>query len=106
MLRALNGSAPADEEQMSLMYQTILSESLRTPVQPLPVYLINIDRAADRLAEIQRQSDQFGIKVERVGGVDGALCRRSNGSTSITIVSNAGTAGSSCLANMAATAAT
>jgi len=41
--------------------------------QPLPVYLINIDRATDRLAEMQRQSDEFGIKIERVDGVDGAL---------------------------------
>ncbi|MFT4181949.1 MAG: glycosyltransferase family 25 protein [Rhizobium sp.] len=43
------------------------------PAQPLPVYLINIDRATDRLAEMQRQSDEFGIKIERVDGVDGAL---------------------------------
>lgn len=43
------------------------------PSQPLPVYLINIDRATDRLAEMQRQSDEFGIKIERVDGVDGAL---------------------------------
>lgn len=41
--------------------------------QPLPVYLINIDRATDRLAEMQRQSDEFGIRIERVDGVDGAL---------------------------------
>ncbi|HEX8045439.1 glycosyltransferase family 25 protein [Rhizobium sp.] len=41
--------------------------------QSLPVYLINIDRATDRLAEIQRQSDELGIKIERVNGVDGAL---------------------------------
>ena len=41
--------------------------------QPLPVYLINIDRATDRLAEIQRQSDEFGITIERVNGVDGSL---------------------------------
>lgn len=43
------------------------------PEQPLPVYLINIDRATDRLAEIQRQSDEFGITIERVNGVDGSL---------------------------------
>ncbi|ACM27566.1 glycosyltransferase family 25 protein [Agrobacterium sp. SHOUNA12C] len=43
------------------------------PAQPLPVYLINIDRATDRLAEVQRQSDEFGIRIERVNGVDGAL---------------------------------
>ncbi|WP_436029015.1 glycosyltransferase family 25 protein [Rhizobium rhizogenes] len=43
------------------------------PAQPLPVYLINIDRATDRLAEIRRQSDEIGIEIERVDGVDGAL---------------------------------
>ncbi|MGY5808311.1 glycosyltransferase family 25 protein [Rhizobium sp. LEGMi198b] len=61
---------------MSLMYQAALSESPRTPAQPLPVYLINIDRATDRLAEIKRQSDEFGIRIERVDGVDGALLPR------------------------------
>lgn len=44
--------------------------------QPLPVYLINIDRAAERLAEIKRQSDELGIAIVRVDGVDGALLPR------------------------------
>ncbi|MDL2409069.1 glycosyltransferase family 25 protein [Rhizobium calliandrae] len=59
------------------LYQGALSQSLSVPVQPLPVYLINIGRATDRLAEIQRQSDAFGIRIERVESVDGALLQRS-----------------------------
>ncbi|MDE1994960.1 MAG: glycosyltransferase family 25 protein [Rhizobiaceae bacterium] len=55
------------------MYQAALSEPLSTPAQPLPVYLINIDRATERLAEIQRQSREFGIEIERVEGIDGTL---------------------------------
>ncbi|MDL2401231.1 glycosyltransferase family 25 protein [Rhizobium mayense] len=62
---------------MSFMYQAALSQSLSVPVQPLPVYLINIGRATDRLAEIQRQSNQFGIRIERVEGVDGTLLPQS-----------------------------
>ncbi len=42
----------------------------------MPVYLINIDRAAERLAEIQRQGDEFGFQFERIDGVDGALVPR------------------------------
>ncbi|MBB6483951.1 glycosyltransferase family 25 protein [Rhizobium lusitanum] len=44
--------------------------------QPIPVYLINIDRAVDRLAEIERQSREFGFRFERIDGVDGALIPR------------------------------
>ncbi len=44
--------------------------------QRLPVYLINIDRAVDRLAEIRRQSGEFSIEIERVSGVDGAAIPR------------------------------
>lgn len=50
-----------------------MSENPRVPAQVLPVYLINIDRATDRLAVIQRQSEELGIEIERVDGVDGAL---------------------------------
>jgi glycosyl transferase family 25 len=53
-----------------------VAESPFTPTQPVPVYLINIDRAADRLAEIQRQSNELGFRFERVDGVDGALIPR------------------------------
>lgn len=44
--------------------------------QPLPVYLINIERASDRLAEIKRQGNEFGLRFERVDGIDGALIPR------------------------------
>ncbi|TXH84374.1 MAG: glycosyltransferase family 25 protein [Rhizobium sp.] len=44
--------------------------------QAMPVYLINIDRATDRLAEIQRQGDEFGFRFVRIDGVDGALIPR------------------------------
>ncbi|AYG67183.1 glycosyltransferase family 25 protein [Rhizobium sp. CCGE531] len=46
------------------------------PAQTVPVYLINIDRATERLAEIRRQSDEFGFRFERIDGVDGALIPR------------------------------
>lgn len=42
-------------------------------VQRLPVYLINIARAADRLAEVRSGSGAFGIEIERVDGIDGYL---------------------------------
>ncbi|MFK0162046.1 glycosyltransferase family 25 protein [Rhizobium sp. NPDC090279] len=58
------------------MSLTALAETSFTPLQTIPVYLINIDRAAERLAEIQRQSDEFGFRFERVDGVDGALVPR------------------------------
>lgn len=58
------------------MSLTALTETPLTLAQPVPVYLINIDRAADRLAEIQRQSSEFGFRFERVDGVDGALVPR------------------------------
>lgn len=41
--------------------------------QHLPVYLINIARAVDRLQEVRSQAHAFGIEVERVEGVDGHL---------------------------------
>ncbi|PZM11307.1 glycosyl transferase [Rhizobium tubonense] len=44
--------------------------------QILPIYLINIDRAAERLAEMTRQSAQLSIEINRVEGVDGALYPR------------------------------
>jgi len=40
-------------------------------LQILPIYLINIDRATERLAEIRRQSVEFSIEFNRVDGVDG-----------------------------------
>ncbi len=58
------------------MSPTALAETSFTPAQTLPVYLINIDRAAERLAEIQRQSDELGFRFERVDGIDGALVPR------------------------------
>jgi glycosyl transferase family 25 len=39
--------------------------------QILPIYLINIDRATERLADIRRQSIEFSIEINRVDGVDG-----------------------------------
>lgn len=42
-------------------------------MQPLPVYLINIARAVDRLEEVRLRSHEFGIDVQRVEGVDGHL---------------------------------
>jgi glycosyl transferase family 25 len=39
--------------------------------QILPIYLINIDRATERLAEIRRQGVEFSIEINRVDGVDG-----------------------------------
>ncbi|WP_349956214.1 glycosyltransferase family 25 protein [Rhizobium sp. ZPR3] len=53
-----------------------LAETSFTPAQTMQVYLINIDRAVERLAEIQRQSDELGFRFERVDGVDGALIPR------------------------------
>lgn len=41
------------------------------PSQPLPLYVINIDRAADRMAELQKEAQDLGIALERVAGVDG-----------------------------------
>ncbi|WFS03562.1 glycosyltransferase family 25 protein [Rhizobium tumorigenes] len=41
--------------------------------QHLAIYLINIDRAADRLAEMRRQSAEFSIELNRVEGVDGQV---------------------------------
>lgn len=38
----------------------------------LPVYLINIDRAAERRALIEGQAAELGIALERVAGVDGS----------------------------------
>ncbi|AGB72285.1 glycosyl transferase family 25 [Rhizobium tropici CIAT 899] len=61
---------------MCSMSLTALAETSFTPSQTMPVYLINIDRAAERLAEIQRQSDEFGFRFERIHGVDGALVPR------------------------------
>lgn len=58
------------------MSLTALAEPPLMLAQPMPVYLINIDRAADRLAEIERQSGEFGFRFERVDGVDGALTPR------------------------------
>ncbi|GES44313.1 glycosyl transferase family 25 [Rhizobium dioscoreae] len=58
------------------MSLTALAENPLMPVQAMPVYLINIDRAAERLAEIQRQSDEFGFRFERIDGIDGALVPR------------------------------
>ncbi len=58
------------------MPPTALAEISFTPAQTMPVYLINIDRAAERLAEIQRQSDEFGFRFERVDGIDGTLVPR------------------------------
>ena len=39
----------------------------------LPVYLINIDRAAERLAVLLQDAARFGIDIERVAGIDGTL---------------------------------
>src|ERR1700712_3774336 len=39
--------------------------------QILPIYLINIDRATERLAEMRRQGVEFAIEINRVDGVDG-----------------------------------
>lgn len=39
----------------------------------LPVYLINIDRAAERRVLIEGQAAELGIALERVVGVDGSL---------------------------------
>ncbi|MGG6895232.1 MULTISPECIES: glycosyltransferase family 25 protein [Rhizobium] len=58
------------------MSVTALAKAPLQPAQPIPIYLINIDRAADRLAEIQRQSSEFGFRFERINGVDGALIPR------------------------------
>jgi len=58
------------------MSLTALAETSFTPAQTMPVYLINIDRAAERLAEIRRQSDEFGFRFERIDGIDGALIPR------------------------------
>ena len=58
------------------MSLTALAESPVELAQTMPVYLINIDRAADRLAEIQRQSGELGFRFERVHGVDGTLTPR------------------------------
>lgn len=58
------------------MSLTALAESPFTPTQAVPVYLINIDRAVDRLAEIQRQSHEFGFRFERIDGIDGTLIPR------------------------------
>jgi len=58
------------------MSLTALIESSPIPAQIVPVYLINIDRAAERLAEIRRQSDEFGFRFERIDGIDGALIPR------------------------------
>lgn len=46
------------------------------PVQCLPVYLINIARAADRLKEVRSRSSALGIEIERVEGLDGHLSPR------------------------------
>lgn len=58
------------------MSLTALTEAPLTLAQPIPVYLINIGRAADRLAEIERQSGELGFRFERIDGVDGALVPR------------------------------
>ncbi|WP_245430294.1 glycosyltransferase family 25 protein [Rhizobium tropici] len=68
--------APMEIIQVCSMSVTALAETSFTPSQTVPVYLINIDRAAERLAEIQRQSDVFGFRFERIHGVDGALIPR------------------------------
>ena len=39
----------------------------------LPVLLINIDRAAARRAEIERQARELNIPLQRIAGVDGSL---------------------------------
>jgi glycosyl transferase family 25 len=39
--------------------------------QILPIYLINIDRATERLAEIRRQGIELSIEINRVDGIDG-----------------------------------
>jgi glycosyl transferase family 25 len=51
---------------------------LRATMSPqvLPIYLINIARAAERLAEMRRQSAEFSIEINRVEGVDGLLYPR------------------------------
>lgn len=43
------------------------------PLQPFPVYLINVSRATDRLEDVQSRGREFGIQLERVDGVDGRL---------------------------------
>ena len=58
------------------MLLTALAERPFEFPQPIPVYLINIDRAADRLAEIERQSGELGLRFERIDGVDGARIPR------------------------------
>ncbi|MGV1789674.1 glycosyl transferase [Rhizobium lusitanum] len=58
------------------MSLTALAESPFTPAQALPVYLINIDRATERLAEIRRQGEEFGFRFERIHGLDGTLVPR------------------------------
>lgn len=58
------------------MSLTALAETPFMTAQTVPVYLINIDRATERLAEIRRQSDEFGFRFERIDGVDGALIPR------------------------------
>ncbi|WP_449091799.1 glycosyltransferase family 25 protein [Rhizobium sp. A41-96] len=64
------------KQQVCSMSLTAFAESPLVLMQPIPVYLINIDRAADRLAEIERQSGEFGFRFERINGVDGALVPR------------------------------
>lgn len=36
-----------------------------------PIYVINLDRAADRMAELSRSAKESGLGIERIRGVDG-----------------------------------
>ena len=58
------------------MSLTALAENPVALPQSIPVYLINIDRAVERLAEIRQQSNEFGFTFERIDGVDGSLIAR------------------------------
>jgi glycosyl transferase, family 25 len=44
--------------------------------QFLPIYLINVDRATDRMAEVLRQSAALSIEINRVPGIDGLASPR------------------------------
>lgn len=39
-------------------------------------YLINLDRSVDRLAQMEREFGQYGLKFTRVAGVDGRLLKQ------------------------------
>lgn len=53
-------------------------ESFDMPPQELPVYVVNIDRAAARMAALRAVAETHGVVLERVAGVDGTLLAKAD----------------------------